>query len=201
MGDRNHKPDLQRKNAKVMLVTLGVVFGMVGLSFASVPLYRMICQVTGWGGTTQMVAENKSAQIFDREITVRFHTDVARGMPWEFKPDLRSVKVRVGQDGLISFMAKNLAGTPVTGTAVYNVTPLKVAKYFYKTQCFCFGEQTLTPGQTQHMPVTFFVDPEIMKDPDMDDIKTITLSYSFFQHGTPELDAAIQKYETQQSGS
>jgi cytochrome c oxidase assembly protein subunit 11 len=195
------KPDLARKNAKTMLVTLGVVFGMIGMSFASVPLYRMICQVTGWGGTTQMVAENTSDKIYDREITVRFNTDVARGMPWEFKPELRSVKVKVGQDGLIAFVARNEADEPVTGTAVYNVTPLKVAKYFYKTQCFCFGEQTLNPGQTQHMPVTFFVDPDIMKDRDMDDVKTITLSYSFFRHGTPELEAAIKKYETQQGGT
>lgn len=186
--------DLQRKNAKVMLVTLGVVFGMIGLSFASVPLYRMICQVTGWGGTTQMVEANTSDKIYDREITVRFNTDVAQGMPWEFKPELRSVPVKVGQDGLISFVAKNLSDAPVTGTAVYNVTPLKVAKYFYKTQCFCFGEQTLQPGQMQHMPVTFFVDPAIMQDRDMDDVKTITLSYSFFRHGTQELESAIEKY-------
>lgn len=186
--------DLQRKNVKVMLVTLGVVFGMIGLSFASVPLYRMICQVTGWGGTTQMVEANTSDKIYDREITVRFNTDVAQGMPWEFKPELRSVPVKVGQDGLISFVAKNLSDAPVTGTAVYNVTPLKVAKYFYKTQCFCFGEQTLQPGQMQHMPVTFFVDPSIMQDRDMDDVKTITLSYSFFRHGTQELESAIEKY-------
>ncbi|HRJ67381.1 MAG TPA: cytochrome c oxidase assembly protein [Alphaproteobacteria bacterium] len=186
--------DLQRKNAKVMLVTLGVVFGMIGLSFASVPLYRMICQVTGWGGTTQMVEANTSDKIYDREITIRFNADVAQGMPWEFKPELRSVPVKVGQDGLISFVAKNLSDTPVTGTAVYNVTPLKVAKYFYKTQCFCFGEQTLQPGQMQHMPVTFFVDPAIMQDRDMDDVKTITLSYSFFRHGTQELESAIEKY-------
>jgi len=190
--------DLQRKNTKVMLVTLGVVFGMIGLSFASVPLYRMICQVTGWGGTTQMVEVNTSDKIYDREITVRFNTDVAQGMPWEFKPELRSVAVKVGQDGLISFVAKNLSDAPVTGTAVYNVTPLKVAKYFYKTQCFCFGEQTLAPGQVQHMPVTFFVDPAILQDRDMDDVKTITLSYSFFRHGTQELENAIEKYYSDQ---
>ncbi len=190
--------DLQRKNTKVMLVTLGVVFGMIGLSFASVPLYRMICQVTGWGGTTQMVEVNTNDKIYDREITVRFNTDVAQGMPWEFKPELRSVAVKVGQDGLISFVAKNLSDAPVTGTAVYNVTPLKVAKYFYKTQCFCFGEQTLAPGQVQHMPVTFFVDPAILQDRDMDDVKTITLSYSFFRHGTQELENAIEKYYSDQ---
>jgi len=150
--------------------------------------------VTGWGGTTQMVEANTSDKIYDREITIRFNADVAQGMPWEFKPELRSVPVKVGQDGLISFVAKNLSDTPVTGTAVYNVTPLKVAKYFYKTQCFCFGEQTLQPGQMQHMPVTFFVDPAIMQDRDMDDVKTITLSYSFFRHGTQELESAIEKY-------
>lgn len=186
--------DLKQKNARVLLVTFGVVFGMVALSFASVPLYRLICQVTGWGGTTQMVAENTSDRIYDREITVRFNTDVARGMPWDFKPELRSVKVKVGQDGLIAFIAKNTSDTPVTGTAVYNVTPLKAGKYFFKTQCFCFGEQTLNPGQAQHMPVTFFVDPAILQDRDMDDVNTITLSYSFFRHGSRELETAIDNY-------
>lgn len=186
--------DLKQKNARVLLVTFGVVFGMVALSFASVPLYRLICQVTGWGGTTQMVAENTSDRVYDREITVRFNTDVARGMPWDFKPELRSVKVKVGQDGLIAFIAKNTSDTPVTGTAVYNVTPLKAGKYFFKTQCFCFGEQTLNPGQAQHMPVTFFVDPAILQDRDMDDVNTITLSYSFFRHGSRELETAIDNY-------
>lgn len=190
--------DLKRKNRNVLGLTLGIVAGMGLLAYASVPLYTMLCKVTGWGGTTRIVAENKS-QIQDRKINVRFDSGVARNMPWTFTPDLRDVDVKVGQDGIISFLAKNDADVPVTGTAVYNVTPLKAGKYFYKTQCFCFGEQTLRPGETVHMPVTFFIDPSIMEDREMDDVNTITLSYTFFRHASPELEKAKEKFYNESS--
>ena len=186
--------DLQRKNRKVLLTTLGVVAGMIGLAYISVPLYEKLCQVTGWGGTTQMVAENPNVTPAERKMTVRFDTGTARNMPWDFKPDLREVSVHLGQDGLIAFTATNTSDVPVAGTAVYNVTPLKAGKYFFKTQCFCFGEQVLNPGQTEHMPVTFFVDPALMQDRDMDDVSTITLSYTFFRQNSPELEKAMEKY-------
>ncbi len=193
---------MAQKNKRVLIGTLSVVAAMIALAFASVPLYDMFCRVTGWGGTTQIVAANTSDRIYDREITVRFNTGVARNMPWDFKPDMKSVKVKVGQDGLIAFSATNLAAQPVTGTAIYNVTPLKAGQYFYKTQCFCFDEQTLAPGKTEHMPVTFFIDPEILKDRDMDDVNTITLSYTFFRKNSAELEAAKEKfYNNDDSGS
>lgn len=203
-GDKaqNSQDDIAQKNKRVLIGTLSVVAAMIGLAFASVPLYDMFCRVTGWGGTTQIVAANNSDRIYDREITVRFNTNVARNMPWEFVPDLKAVTVKVGQDGLIAFRATNLSDAPVTGTAIYNVTPLKVAQYFYKTQCFCFDEQTLQPGKTEHMPVSFFIDPEILKDRDMDDVNTITLSYTFYRKSSAELEAAKEKfYNNDDSGS
>jgi cytochrome c oxidase assembly protein subunit 11 len=184
---------LQEKNRKIFLTTLGVAAGMVALSFASVPLYRAICQVTGWGGTTKAVAQNKS-MVLDREMTVEMNADTDRNLPWVFRPDLRKVKIKVGQDALVTFYAYNRTKTPVSGSAIYNVTPLKAGKYFNKTQCFCFTEQTLQPGQEVHMPVSFFVDPKIMDDPNMDDIKTITLSYTFYRHDSPELERATEKF-------
>lgn len=186
--------DLGRRNRKVFLITMGVVAGMILLAYASVPLYSMICKVTGWGGTTREVAKNESKTVIDREMTVRFNADVAANMPWSFRPDLLQVKVKPGQDGLISFLAENRSDRPITGTAVYNVTPLKAGKYFYKTQCFCFGEQVLRPGEKVHMPVTFFIDPKIADDPEMEDVRTITLSYTFFRHGTAELDKAVENF-------
>ncbi len=177
-----------------MRLALAVVGGMLLLSFASVPLYRLVCSVTGWEGTTQIIAKNPNLAAADRTIGVRFNTNVARNMPWTFKPETAPVEIKVGADGFASFLAENRSAEPVTGTAVYNVTPLKAGKYFYKTQCFCFGEQTLAPGQAVHMPVVFFVDPAIMDDPHMKDVNTITLSYTFFRKDSSELEKAVEKF-------
>lgn len=185
--------DLQAKNARLLKITLGVVFGMIVLAFASVPLYRLTCQVTGWGGTTQVVDKNPNVPI-DRVINVKFNANTGAHMPWRFTPEIRETDVKVGADGIVSFLAENNTGEAVTGTAVYNVTPLKAGKYFYKTQCFCFDEQTLTPGQKMHMPVVFFIDPKIMDDREMDDVTTITLSYTFFRTETQELEKAMEKF-------
>ncbi len=185
--------DLRQKNKKVFLTAIGIACGMVALSFAAVPLYRAICQATGWGGTTMQAAQNTSV-VQGREMTVQFNADVDPSMPWTFKPDLRQVKVKVGADAIISYSAQNTSRLPVAGTAVYNVTPLKAGKYFNKTQCFCFGEQILAPGQKVHMPVTFFIDPKIMDDPAMHDVTTITLSYTFYRHSSPELEMALKKF-------
>lgn len=191
--------DLQDKNRRILFITLGVVFGMIGLAYASVPLYDLLCKQIGWGGTTKEIAANPNKTVADRNITVRFNSNVAQNMPWTFKPDIPSVTLKVGQDGIISFLAKNDAAVPVTGTAVYNVTPLKAGKYFYKTQCFCFGEQTLPPGERVHMPVTFYIDPKIMDDREMDDVETITLSYTFFRHESRELEKAMEKFYNEDS--
>lgn len=193
--------DLARKNRRILNITLGVVAGMVLLSFASVPIYRLTCQVMGWGGTTQMVETNPNTRVYDRTFTVKFNTNVAQGMPWSFRPDIREVDVKAGQDGFISFIAENKGAKPVVGTAVYNVTPLQAGKYFYKTQCFCFGEQVLNPGEKVHMPVVFFVDPAIMEDKDLSDLSAITLSYTFFKKDSPELEKAMEKFYTDHGDS
>lgn len=190
--------DLARKNKRVMTYALGFVAVMIGVSFASVPLYRAICKVTGWGGTTRMVASNPYQAVEGRTMHVRFDANVSRGMPWTFKPDVTEVSVAVGADGLVSFVAENTTDQAVTGTAVYNVTPLKAGKYFNKTQCFCFNEQVLEPGQRVHMPVAFFVDPAILDDPELKDLNTITLSYTFFKAETPELEKAIENFTNEQ---
>lgn len=168
---------------------------MVGLSFASVPLYDLFCRVTGYGGTT-MVADKNTSIVADRQITVRFNADTGRDMPWKFWPDQREVVVKVGADALVSFSALNPTARPVTGTSLYNVTPLKAGKYFHKTECFCFAEQVLNPGQQTHFPVSFYIDPKIMDDRGMDDIKTITLSYTFFRQDSAELDKAMETFYT-----
>ena len=158
----------------------GVVFGMVGLSFAAVPLYRVFCQATGFGGTTQ-----RSAQAADhtlaRKIEIRFNTDVNAALPWEFGPDQRSVTLKVGETGLATFHAKNLESETIIGTAVFNVTPEKAGQYFVKMQCFCFDQQTLKAHQSAELPVAFYVDPSIADDRNLDDVSVITLSYTFFK--------------------
>ncbi len=182
-----------RRNKRLAGALAGMVVGMVGLSFAAVPLYQLFCQVTGYGGTT-MRAEAVPEQVLERQITVRFNADTNRELPWVFRPDVREVKVNVGQGSLTSYFAKNMTSKPTVGMAVYNVTPQKVGKYFNKVQCFCFDEQVLGPAQQVEMPVYFFIDPAIADDPLMDDVHTITLSYTFFQAQSDRLDEAIQAY-------
>ena len=174
-----------RAKGATALVLVSVVAGMAGLSFAAVPLYRMFCQVTGLAGTTQ-TAVAAPAETLDRVITVRFNADVGKRLPWRFRPDQGPVEVRVGEQGLAFFTAANTSDETVTGHAVFNVTPLKAGRYFTKIQCFCFDKQVLAPGETARMPVTFFVDPEIAENPNLDDVSTITLSYTFFR---TEVDA------------
>jgi cytochrome c oxidase assembly protein subunit 11 len=185
-----------RKNTRTGLIILAVVIGMTGLSFASVPLYRLFCQVTGFGGTTQVSAELPKTELA-REVIIKFNADIGRDMPWKFKPEQREIKVHLGQKGLTAFHATNKSDLPITGTAVYNVTPLKAGKYFHKVQCFCFGEQTLQPKEDVSMPVMFFVDPKMDEDPNMRDVQTITLSYTFYRAESEELDQAMQGFYNQ----
>lgn len=191
---------LQQKNKRVLTTALTVAVCMVGLCFAALPLYRRFCAVTGFNGTTRTagaLAEKAAARhVGNRIFTVRFDTNVAPGMPWRFTPEMAPVQVKVGADELVSFFAENLSDKPVTGVAVYNVTPLKVGRYFFKTQCFCFGEQTLTPHQSVHMPVSFYIDPSIVNDPNMADVHTITLSYTFFHKDSEGLEKAVKKFYT-----
>ena len=185
---------LARKNQRTGLIVL-VVVGMVGLSFAAVPMYRLFCRVTGFGGPTQIAAPAPApGAVTDRIVTVQFNADISPALPWVFAPDQRSVRLKVGEEGLAAYHARNETQTAVTGTAVYNVSPPKAGKYFHKTQCFCFAEQTLTPGQDITMPVVFYVDPEFASDPDMEDVSVITLSYTFYKAETKELEKAMEAY-------
>ncbi|MES2728850.1 MAG: cytochrome c oxidase assembly protein [Pseudomonadota bacterium] len=184
------------KNRRTLAVVGLVVLLMLGLSFASVPLYNLFCRVTGLGGTTQMgsVADAAAGPIIDREISVRFNADVNRDMPWTFKADQRSVTVRPGEQKLVSYRAKNPTSRAVVGTAIYNVTPPKVGKYFHKIQCFCFQDQVLSAGKDMHMPVLFYIDPKLADDPEMADVSTITLSYTFFRAESHEYQRALEAY-------
>ncbi len=172
--------ELRRKNRLFLAGLFGLVFGMVGLAYASVPLYALFCQVTGFGGTTQR-AEAAPVRQVDRSIKVRFNADVNQSLPWRFKPEQRELTVKLGETGLAAYQAVNRADRPTVGTALYNVTPDKAGKYFNKIECFCFTEQVLEPGQSVDMPVAFFVDPSLADDPAMEDVTTITLSYTFFR--------------------
>ncbi len=187
----------KRRNARTGVVLTGIVAGMIGLSFASVPLYRLFCQVTGYGGTTQ-VAEAAPGAVAERVIKVRFNADIGPGLPWYFKPVQREIALRVGESGLATFRARNLSDIAVTGTSTFNVTPLKAGQYFNKVQCFCFTEQRLEAGQELDMAVSFFVDPEILSDRNLDEVTTITLSYTFFRAPSDVTTAALPaggKYE------
>ena len=174
---------LRNRNRRTALVALCVAGGMVGAAYASVPLYRIFCQVTGYGGTTQ-VATSLPDKILARRVVVRFNADVDRALPWRFGPEQDRVEVRVGEEGLAFFRARNDSKEAVVGTASFNVTPDKVGQYFNKVQCFCFTEQRLEPGQEIDMPVSFFVDPAIAADRNLDDVETITLSYTFHRTET-----------------
>ena len=176
-----------RSNARTALLLSGLVCGMIGLAFASVPLYRLFCQVTGFGGTTQVAAE-APAEVGDRLFTVRFNADVNQDMPWRFQAPAE-VSLKVGESGLAFYRAENLSARPMIGTATFNVTPLKAGAYFSKVQCFCFEEQRLEPGESAELGVSFFVDPAITEDRNLDDVDTITLSYTFFPD--PDADGAV----------
>jgi len=188
--------EMARKNARTGLTVLGVILAMTALSFASVPLYDVFCRVTGFAGTTQ-TAQSLPDEIIDRVVTINFNADIDRGLPWYFAPEQRSINVKLGQKGITAFTARNKTDKPLTGTAIYNVTPLKAGKYFHKIQCFCFDEQTLAANQEVSMPVLFYVDPKMHEDPNMNDVKTITLSYSFFKAQTQELDNALEGFYNQ----
>jgi cytochrome c oxidase assembly protein subunit 11 len=168
-------------NGRMAFMLFAFVGGMVGLSFASVPLYRLFCQVTGYGGTPKIVAESDAPATSERTITVRFDANTNPKLPWRFKPVQKEMTVRMGEQALAFYEAESLSDIKTLGQATYNVTPFKVGAYFNKIDCFCFDEQALAPGQTVSMPVQFFVDPEIFDDPTTKEVKTITLSYTFFK--------------------
>jgi len=169
----------RRAKAVTALLACAAICGMLGLTAASVPLYRLFCQVTGYGGTTQFAKAAPVAPAL-RTIKIRFNADVDPSLPWAFEPGQREVVVRLGEQHLAYFRARNRTDHAITGQATYNVTPDKVGAYFDKIACFCFDEQVLQPGEEVDMPVSFFVDPAILDDPNAREVTTITLSYTFF---------------------
>lgn len=178
-----------RRQAAIAFGCAGVVAAMVGASYAAVPLYNMFCRATGYGGTTQ-VAEQAPKGVLDRVVTVRFDGNVSPGLPWRFGPETNAMTVKIGETKLAMFKATNVSDKTVTGTASYNVTPDQFGAYFSKIQCFCFTQQTLKPGESIDMPVVFFIDPSIADDHTLDDMKELTLSYTFYPDKGPKSASA-----------
>lgn len=177
---------LERRNRRVGLLALLMAVAMLGLGYAAVPLYRLFCQVTGFGGTTQRATEAQALSAAEmaksagvRTISIRFDANTARDVPWEFRPKQVTDTVQIGQRDMAVFEARNLSSEPVTGTATFNVEPEQAGIYFNKIQCFCFTQQTLQPGQRVDMPVLYYVDPKALDDPNMKGVEQITLSYTF----------------------
>ena len=170
-----------KKDKNLPIILVAMVVGMLGLAYASVPLYRLICQKTGFGGTPQKALLISDQIAGDREITVQFVANTHRNLPWKFRPLQNEIKMRIGENKLAYYFAENTSDHPIIGMATYNVSPDKAAIYFNKVQCFCFEQQLLKPKQGMEMPVLFFLDPEFAKDPNLKDVKTITLSYTFFE--------------------
>lgn len=178
------------KNAKTVVKLVGVVGIMGGLAYASVPFYDWFCRVTGFGGITQE-ADAGSETILDKTIKVKFDASKDRDMMWEFKPQQLEVELKIGETGLAFYEAYNPTDRPIAGQASYNVAPYEAGGFFSKIDCFCFTEQVLMPGERVDMPVTFFVDPEIVEDRDAKYVKEITLSYTFYEIDLPEEIAAL----------
>jgi cytochrome c oxidase assembly protein subunit 11 len=172
----NHKQ--ASKDKRIGFIFAGVAVFMLGVSFAAVPLYRLMCQITGIDGTPKR-SDKAPDSILAHKIKIRFDSNVAGGLPWKFTPN-ENVSVQIGEVKNIEYAAQNLAVRETTGSATFNVLPESAAKYFNKMQCFCFNEQTLKSGEKINMPVVFYVDPDILKDIDTKNIDTITLSYTFF---------------------
>lgn len=169
------------RNRRVMRGALMLALCSLGMGFAAVPLYRIFCQTTGFGGTTQRAEANTGVQpVPGKTMSIRFDSNVQPGMPWQFHPERETQTVTIGQKSMAIFLAKNMSDKPVTGTAAFNVTPTQSGAYFTKIQCFCFTQQTLQPGQEVRMPVIYFVDPKILDDKDNRDVQQITLSYTFY---------------------
>ncbi|MDW4548310.1 cytochrome c oxidase assembly protein [Defluviimonas sp. D31] len=183
-----------RSNGRIATMLSGVVLTMGVLAWAAVPFYSWFCQVTGYGGTPSVRAEN-AGDVLDEIVTVRFDANTAPDMPWEFHPKQTEMKLKIGETGMAFYEAYNPTDKPVAGTASYNVAPDLAGYYFSKIQCFCFTEQVLQPGERIEMPVVFYVDPELVKDRDAGSIRNITLSYTFFKTELPEAQAALSPAE------
>lgn len=196
MADASHN---QRKMHRTAYACLGVVAGMVGLAYASVPLYDLFCKVTGFGGTP-VAREQNASQVLDRTIAVRFDANVAPGLSWRFAAEKPEVKVKLGETTTVYYKVTNTGDKPATGIATYNVQPDLAGTYFSKLECFCFTEQTLKPGETLESAVVFYIDPRLAQDFDVKDLSSITLSYTYFpsKAGKPVAEATSSTQPTVQ---
>ncbi len=187
---------MDRSKALTLTVVFGLLAVMTGLTVAAVPLYQLFCQITGYGGTTQ-VADKPPEAVSDVEVTVFFDANVERDLGWRFRPEVDRVRVKVGEPTLVFYVAENVGTRTTVGTSVYNVAPFKVGPYFSKVQCFCFEQQKLAPGESVRMGVTFFVDPEMLEDPNTREVRQITLSYTMFldEEATAELEQGAKGAE------
>lgn len=185
----NTDPVQEKSNSRIVGMCVGMVLGMGGLAYASVPLYELFCQVTGYGGTTQQVDAEAAAgvAVIDRDINVRFDANTASVLNWDFAPEKREVTIKMGEQMVVNYVAKNLSDEPIVGMASFNVTPQAAGIFFHKIECFCFQDTYIEPGGTLEMPVLFYVDPEMDQEKAMKALQTITLSYTFFEsEATPD---------------
>jgi len=173
------------RHRTVGVLCASIALGMIGASFAAVPLYSLYCKVTGYAGTTQRV-EKASTTVLDRTVTVHFDANVASGLPWTFQPEQQKLQVKIGENTLAFYKAINNSDHPITGTAVFNVAPDSVGLHFNKVQCFCFTEQTLAPGQAADLAVSFYIDPKYVDDDDTKNLTELTLSYTFYPAAAPK---------------
>lgn len=183
---------LTSRNTKVAAACALFALVMIGLAYASVPLYRLFCQVTGFGGTPQR-AERPSTEVLDRTVVVRFDANVGPGFGWEFQPVVPTMEVRIGENALAYYRATNRSDRPLVGTATFNVTPDQIGSFFNKIECFCFTEQRLEPGESVEMPVSFFIDPAMVKDLDGAKVRNITLSYTFYPVDKPKAPKSAER--------
>lgn len=177
-------PEQKRRTRMTATIVGAIVLGMTGMAFAAVPIYEAFCRVTGYGGTTQTATAGAS-RVLDRTVEIRFDTNVAPGLPVEFSIPEAPQHLKLGETGLAFFRVRNVSDHPVTARANYNVTPFKAGQYFAKLECFCFQDRVLAPGETVELPVVYFVDPDLATDPDTEEVRTVTLSYTYFLSTDP----------------
>jgi cytochrome c oxidase assembly protein subunit 11 len=180
------------KNRRTALIAGWTALGMLGAAYASVPLYDLFCKTTGFGGTTQRASTTPARAEQQHDITIRFDSNTATALPWNFHPERQSLTFKIGDVALVNYVASSNAQTTTTGTAVFNVTPSAAGAYFNKISCFCFTKQTLKAGERVEMPVQFFVDPAILDDPDARNIKEITLSYTMYPADADTKTASVK---------
>lgn len=180
MSAAQNQNNLKAQNKKVIFIITFIGMLMLSLSYAAVPLYDIFCRVTGFGGTTQ-IASSAPGSSGHPNINIRFESNITDSLNWDFYSKTKTVKIPMGEEKTIYYFAKNLSDEPIVGTATFNVTPAKAGQYFMKIDCFCFVEQLLNPGESMNMPVTFFIDPDLYKDENVQEVNEITLSYTFMK--------------------